>query len=106
MKQVWEERTHFRTIYRESYFIISFFKASNEVNQDIRLRNLTKDELIMLTASGSLDLNSDGTPDIVNDELLDLNLDNHNDYRRLTEVVQIGPASSLGVAEAPTEPKR
>jgi hypothetical protein len=57
------------------------------------LRNLTKDELITLTSSGSVDLNADGTPDIANDELLDLNLDNHNDYRRVTEVAQVGPTS-------------
>jgi type II secretory pathway pseudopilin PulG len=57
------------------------------------LRNLTKDELNTLTVSGSLDLNADGAPDIVNDELLDLNLDNHNDYRRVTEVTQVSPTS-------------
>ncbi len=57
------------------------------------LRNLTKDELNTLTSAGSVDLNADGTPDIDNDELLDLNLDNHDDYRRLTEVVQVGPTS-------------
>jgi prepilin-type N-terminal cleavage/methylation domain-containing protein len=57
------------------------------------LRNLTKDELNTLAASGSVDLNADGAADIDSDELLDLNLDNHNDYRRLTEVVQVGPTS-------------
>ncbi len=57
------------------------------------LRNLTKDELSVLASSGSVDLNGDGTPDITNDELLDLNQDNHNDFRRLTQVTQVTPSS-------------
>ena len=48
------------------------------------LRNLTKDELNTLASTGSIDLNGDGAPDMLNDELLDLNLDGHNDFRRLT----------------------
>jgi len=57
------------------------------------LRNLTKDELNTFVSSGNVDLNGDGTPDMIDDELLDLNLDNHNDYRRLTEVTLVGTTS-------------
>lgn len=57
------------------------------------LRNLTKDELNAFVASGSIDLNGDGQPDMTDDELLDLNLDSHIDYRRLTEVTQVAATS-------------
>jgi len=57
------------------------------------LRNMTKDELNTFASSGTIDLNGDGTPDMTNDELLDLNLDSHNDYRRLTEVTLVGTTS-------------
>ncbi|OGD20433.1 MAG: hypothetical protein A2W03_01815 [Candidatus Aminicenantes bacterium RBG_16_63_16] len=57
------------------------------------LRNLTKDEINTFVASGSVDLDGNGSPDMVNDELLDLNLDNHNDYRQLTEVIPVGVAT-------------
>lgn len=57
------------------------------------LRNLTKDELNTLASSGSIDLNGDGNADVTSDELLDLNLDGHDDYRRLTQVIQVGATS-------------
>ncbi len=57
------------------------------------LRNLTKDELNTFASSGNIDLNGDGSPDMIDDELLDLNLDSHNDYRRLTEVIQVASTS-------------
>jgi type II secretory pathway pseudopilin PulG len=53
------------------------------------LRNLTTAELNTFASTGSVDLNGDGTADMVNDELLDLNLDGHNDYRRLTQITVI-----------------
>jgi len=54
------------------------------------LRNLTTTELNTFASTGSVDLNGDGTADMLNDELLDINLDAHNDYRRLTQVAVIG----------------
>jgi len=57
------------------------------------LRNLTKDELNTLAASGAIDLNGDGSPDLASDQLLDLNLDSRDDYRCLTEVTQIAATS-------------
>jgi type II secretory pathway pseudopilin PulG len=57
------------------------------------LRNLTKDELNTFASSGNVDLNGDGAPDMLDDELLDLNLDSHYDYRRLTEVTLVGTTS-------------
>jgi Tfp pilus assembly protein PilV len=53
------------------------------------LRNLTSGELNSFASAGGVDLNGDGTPDMLSDELLDLNLDGHNDYRRLTQVTQV-----------------
>lgn len=50
------------------------------------LRNLTVDELTLLASANGIDLNNDGSMDIVKDELLDLNGDNTNDYRRITDV--------------------
>jgi len=52
------------------------------------LRNLTLTELTAFAQNGSVDLNGDSTPDLLNDELIDLNLDNHNDYRLITQVTQ------------------
>lgn len=50
------------------------------------LRNLTETELDYFTSNASIDLNNDGTPDLSKDELIDLNGDNKNDYRRLTRI--------------------
>ena len=50
------------------------------------IRNLTGDELTTLTTGNGVDLNGDGTLDIVKDELLDINSDSRLDYRRITEV--------------------
>jgi len=50
------------------------------------LRNLTQDELNFLSTNQTVDLNGDGSPDISLDELLDLNLDGLNDYRRITNL--------------------
>jgi prepilin-type N-terminal cleavage/methylation domain-containing protein len=48
------------------------------------LRGLTQDELNYLATNQSVDLNGDGNPDITLDERIDLNLDGHADYRRVT----------------------
>jgi Tfp pilus assembly protein PilV len=53
------------------------------------LRNLTPTELNTFASAGGIDLNGDSHPDMLSDELLDLNLDGHNDYRRLTQVTQV-----------------
>ncbi len=58
------------------------FLAQQQVDM---LRNLTVDELTLFGSANGIDLNGDGTMDIVKDELLDLNGDNLNDYRRVTE---------------------
>jgi prepilin-type N-terminal cleavage/methylation domain-containing protein len=50
------------------------------------LRSLTQDELNFLSTNQTVDLNGDGNPDISLDELLDLNLDGLNDYRRITNL--------------------
>jgi prepilin-type N-terminal cleavage/methylation domain-containing protein len=50
------------------------------------LRNLTVAELDYFTSNASIDLNNDGTPDLSKDELIDLNGDGRNDYRRLTQI--------------------
>ncbi|OGD24879.1 MAG: hypothetical protein A2Y69_08315 [Candidatus Aminicenantes bacterium RBG_13_59_9] len=50
------------------------------------MRNLTADELSAMTTGNGVDLNGDGTMDVLKDELLDLNSDSQMDYRRLTEV--------------------
>ncbi|MDH7511849.1 MAG: prepilin-type N-terminal cleavage/methylation domain-containing protein [Clostridiales bacterium] len=50
------------------------------------LRNLTAGELAYFTSNASIDLNNDGTPDLLKDELIDLNGDTQNDYRRLTRI--------------------
>lgn len=50
------------------------------------LRNLTVGELDYFTSNASIDLNNDGTPDLLKDEIIDLNGDSQNDYRRLTRI--------------------
>jgi len=50
------------------------------------IRNLTGDELTALATGSGVDLNGDGAPDIVKDEVLDINSDSQLDYRRITEV--------------------
>jgi len=50
------------------------------------IRNLTADELTALATSNGVDLNGDGTMDILKDESLDINSDNQLDYRRITEI--------------------
>jgi prepilin-type N-terminal cleavage/methylation domain-containing protein len=50
------------------------------------LRNLSAEELTALEAGSGVDLNGDGTPDILKEEMLDINNDSHLDYRRITEV--------------------
>ena len=50
------------------------------------MRNLTADELTAMTTGSGVDLNGDGTLDVLKDEALDINSDSQLDYRRLTEV--------------------
>ena len=50
------------------------------------IRNLTGDELTTLATGNGVDLNGDGTLDILKDESLDLNSDSRLDYRRITEI--------------------
>ena len=50
------------------------------------MRNLSADELTVLTTANGVDLNGDGSPDIMKDELLDINSDSQFDYRRITEL--------------------
>lgn len=50
------------------------------------IRNLTGDELTTLATSNGVDLNGDGTLDILKDESLNLNSDSQLDYRRITEI--------------------
>lgn len=50
------------------------------------LRNLTVAELDYLTSNSEIDLNNDGIPDMAWDELIDINGDTSNDYRRITRV--------------------
>jgi prepilin-type N-terminal cleavage/methylation domain-containing protein len=50
------------------------------------IRNLSSDELMALSTGTGVDLNADGTPDILKEELLDINSDSQVDYRRITEV--------------------
>jgi prepilin-type N-terminal cleavage/methylation domain-containing protein len=52
------------------------------------LRSLTLDELTLLASSPAIDLNGDGTMDVTKDQLLDINLDNVNDYRRIIDLQQ------------------
>jgi type II secretory pathway pseudopilin PulG len=54
------------------------------------IRNLTLDELTSFASGTALDFNGDGTMDIFNDQLVDLNGDAKPDYRRITEVQPSG----------------
>lgn len=56
------------------------------------LRNLTAGELSLVASSAAVDLNNDGSNDLFRDELIDLNQDNLNDYRRITDVQTYGTA--------------
>ncbi|MFZ2055294.1 MAG: prepilin-type N-terminal cleavage/methylation domain-containing protein [Candidatus Aminicenantales bacterium] len=72
--------------------------ASFLVQQQIDvLRNLTAAELSLVASSAAVDLNNDGTNDLFRDELIDLNQDNLNDYRRITDVVTYGTAWQVQV---------
>ena len=62
-----------------------------------RLRNLTAGELSLVASSTAVDLNNDGTNDLFKDELLDINSDNVNDYRRITDVQTYGTAWQVQV---------
>jgi prepilin-type N-terminal cleavage/methylation domain-containing protein len=59
------------------------------------IRNLTGDELTTLALGNGVDLNGDGTMDILKDDLLDVNSDSHLDYRRITEVQADSSGASL-----------
>lgn len=50
------------------------------------LRSLTSAELSLVASSAAVDLNNDGTDDFFKDELIDINQDNLNDFRRITDV--------------------
>jgi prepilin-type N-terminal cleavage/methylation domain-containing protein len=50
------------------------------------MRNLSSDELTALATGNGVDVNGDGNPDILKDELLDINGDSQLDYRRITEI--------------------
>jgi prepilin-type N-terminal cleavage/methylation domain-containing protein len=56
------------------------------------LRSLTAAELSLVASSAAVDLNNDGTNDFFKDELIDINQDNLNDYRRITDVQTYGTA--------------
>jgi hypothetical protein len=59
------------------------------------IRNLTGDELTTLALGNGVDLNGDGTMDVLKDDLLDVNSDSHLDYRRITEVQADSSGASL-----------
>ena len=59
------------------------FLAQQQVDM---IRNLTGDELSTLNSGNGVDLNGDGSLDILKDEALDINGDNKFDYRRITEI--------------------
>jgi prepilin-type N-terminal cleavage/methylation domain-containing protein len=59
------------------------------------MRNLTGDELTALTTADGVDVNGDGTMDVLKDELLDINSDSQLDYRRLTEVQMDATGANL-----------
>jgi len=56
------------------------------------LRNLTGGEISLIPAGadGGVDVDGDGTPDVIKDQLIDINNDNQDDYRRITEVQASG----------------
>lgn len=57
------------------------------------MRNLTQDELVQFAGSNGIDLNGDGTDDLLKDEFLNPNNDNVVDYRRITDIQAGGVAS-------------
>ncbi|HCS49713.1 MAG TPA: hypothetical protein DIW61_16305 [Candidatus Aminicenantes bacterium] len=59
------------------------------------IRNLTGDELTTLALGNGVDLNGDGTMDVLKDDLLDVNSDSQLDYRRITEVQADSSGASL-----------
>ncbi len=59
------------------------------------MRNLTSDELTSLTSGDSLDLNGDGSPEILKDESLDINSDGQFDYRRITDLLATSSGANL-----------
>jgi type II secretory pathway pseudopilin PulG len=59
------------------------------------MRNLEADELTALATADSVDLNGDGTMDVLTDETLDINGDGKLDYRRLTEVLEDSSGADL-----------
>lgn len=59
------------------------------------IRNLTGDELTTLALGNGVDLNGDGTMDVLKDDLLDVNSDSQLDYRRITEVQADSSGTSL-----------
>jgi prepilin-type N-terminal cleavage/methylation domain-containing protein len=54
------------------------------------LRNLTQDELVQFAGSSGVDLNGDGTSDLLKDEFINVNNDNVVDYRRITDIQTTG----------------
>ena len=56
------------------------------------LRNLTGGEISLIPAGADagVDVDGDGTPDVIKDQLIDINNDNQDDYRRITEVQASG----------------
>ena len=59
------------------------------------IRNLTGDELTTLALGNGVDLNGDGTMDVLKDDLLDINSDSQLDYRRITEIQADSSGASL-----------
>jgi len=56
------------------------------------LRNLTGGEISLIPAGddAGVDIDGDGTADVIKDQLIDINNDNQDDYRRITEVQASG----------------
>jgi prepilin-type N-terminal cleavage/methylation domain-containing protein len=61
------------------------------------LRGLTAGELSLVAGSTEADLNNDGTNDYFRDEFIDINQDNLNDFRRVTDVQAYGTAWEVRV---------
>lgn len=59
------------------------------------LRNLSAEELTLLTTGSGVDVNGDGNPDILKEELLDVNNDGQLDYRRITEIQSSSSGASI-----------
>jgi prepilin-type N-terminal cleavage/methylation domain-containing protein len=56
------------------------------------LRNLTGGEISLIPGGNDagVDVDGDGAPDVIKDQLIDINNDNRDDYRRITEVQASG----------------